>query len=192
MTRTTKEIDKSKTKNLWLHKILACAGMLGMIIGVMKIKSPKDFVKKLQFTGPVSTGNAIKTVYASTIIGRFLASDDNQELRESVVRDYLGFLNWLVLGGFAAKGVAKMLDKNKTALFNINQSGSGIKHWLNDLSLKTHAEIAAQGKQFAKKNLWKLNVAHIAGLAYSTIALGFLLPLVNIKMSENKKSVAKK
>ena len=52
--------------------------------------SPKDFVKKLQFTGPISTGNAIKTVYASTIIGRFMAADSNNELRESVTRDYFG------------------------------------------------------------------------------------------------------
>ena len=36
----------------------------------------------------------------------------------------------------------------------------------------------------AKKNIWKLNVAHIAGLAYSTVALGILLPLLNIKMRD--------
>lgn len=95
-------------------------------------------------------------------------------------------MNWLVLGGFAAKGVANLLDKKQENLFNINKKGKGIKHWLNDISLKTHAEIAAKGKDFARKNIWKLNVAHVAGLAYSTVALGIILPLINIKLANRK------
>ncbi len=178
-----KNAQNKDTQGLLWKKLLASAGMALMTIGVMKVKNPKDFVKKLQFTGPISTGNAIKTVYMANIIGRFLASDNNQELKESALRDYLGFLNWLVLGGFAAKGTANLLDKGRKNLFN-ETAGKGIKHWLNDVSLKTHTEIAAQGKAFAKKNIWKLNVAHIAGLAYSTVALGILLPLLNIKMRD--------
>ena len=130
--------------------------------------------------------NAIKTVYMATILGRFLAADNNNELRESVVRDYFGFLNWLVLGGFAAKGIGNILDPKKEALFNINKEGKGIKHWLNNVALKTHEEIAAHGKEFAKKNLWKLNVAHIGGLAYSTLMLGMILPKINTKMTQHK------
>ena len=158
--------------------------MLAMVLGVMKVKNPTDFVKKLQFTGPVTSGNAIKTVYASNIVGRFMAADNDTELRESVVRDYFGFLNWLVLGGFASKGVANILDPKRENLFNIRKEGKGIKHWFNDISLKTHAEVAAKGKAFAKKNLWKLNVAHISGLAYSAITLGYLLPMINDKMTK--------
>lgn len=176
----------NNNKALKLKKILASLGMIGMTIGVMRVKNPKDFIKKLQFTGPISTGNAIKTVYASTIVGRFMAADSENELRESVVRDYFGFLNWLVFGGFVAKGVGNLLDRNRE-IFNIHKEGKGVRHWLNDINLKTHAEIVAKGKTFAKKNLWKLNVAHIAGLAYSTVALGIILPLINIKMANNKK-----
>lgn len=178
-------INTNKGKGLFVKKLIASAGMAAMVMGIMKVKNPKDFVKKLQFTGPVSTGNAIKTVYMSTIIGRILASESNNELRETVFRDYLGFLNWLVLGGFTAKGVANILDPKKENLFNISKNGKGIKHWLNDLSLKTHAEIAAHGTDFAKKNLWKLNAAHFAGLAYSTIMLGILLPKLNTKMTQH-------
>lgn len=173
-------------KGLLFKKLIASIGMAAMTIGVMRVKSPKDFIRKLQFTGPVSSGNAIKTVYASTITGRFLAADSNTELRESVTRDYFGFLNWLVLGGFAAKGTANLLDKKQENLFNINKEGKGIKHWLNDITLKTHAEIAAKGKDFAQKNIWKLNTAHIAGLAYSALALGVLLPVINIYMTNKK------
>ena len=181
-----KPIQNRDKKGLLLKKFLASAGMVAMTIGVMRGKSPKDFIRKLQFTGPVSSGNAIKTVYASTIVGRFLAADSNTELRESVTRDYFGFLNWLVLGGFAAKGTANLLDKKQENLFNINKEGKGIKHWLNDITLKTHAEIAAKGKDFARKNIWKLNTAHIAGLAYSALALGVLLPVINIYMTNKK------
>lgn len=173
-------------KGLLFKKLIASVGMAAMTIGVMRVKSPKDFIRKLQFTGPVSSGNAIKTVYASTITGRFLAADSTTELRESITRDYFGFLNWLVLGGFAAKGTANLLDKKQENLFNINKEGKGIKHWLNDITLKTHAEIAAKGKDFAQKNIWKLNTAHIAGLAYSALALGVLLPVINIYMTNKK------
>lgn len=178
--------QKVNQKSLWLKKILASAGMIAMVVTVMRVKNFKDFVKKLEFTGPVTSGNAIKTVYASTIVGRFLAADNDTELRESVTRDYFGFLNWLVFGGFAAKGVANMLDKDCKNLFNIKKNGKGIKHWLNDLSLKTHAEIASKGTNFAKKNLWKLNAAHIGGLAYSAVTLGFILPMINDKMTRYK------
>lgn len=184
--KTKNNETKQKDKYLFAKKIAASLGMIAMVIGVMKVKSPKDFVKKLQFTGPVTGGNAIKTVYASTIVGRFMAADNDTELRESVTRDYFGFLNWLVFGGFAAKGVANLLDKKQENLFNINKNGKGLKHWLNDVNLKTHAEIAAKGTEFAKKNLWKLNVAHISGLLYSGIALGYLLPMINAKLTKAK------
>lgn len=178
--------NKKDTSKLFLaEKIFASIGMAAMALGVMKIKSPADFIKKLEFTGPVTSGNAIKTVYASTLIGRFLASDNKRELKETVTRDYFGFLNWLVLGGFAAKGVANILDPKQENLFNISKSGKGIRHWLNNISLKSHNEILAQGSKFAKKNMWKMNLAHVGGLAYSTLALGVLLPELNIYLANH-------
>lgn len=175
-----KKSSKDTSKKFMLEKVIASLGMAIMALKVMKIKSLPDFFKKLEFTGPVTGGNAIKTVYASTLIGRFMASDNKDELRETVTRDYFGFLNWLVLGGFAAKAAANVLDPEKKNLFNISKEGKGLKHWLNDLSLKSHNEIFAKGTKFAKHNMWKLNAAHIAGLAYSTTALGILLPKLNI------------
>jgi len=185
-TTKAKNQEINKSKYLTAKKVAASLGMIGMVLGVMKVKNPKDFVKKLQFTGPVTSGNAIKTVYAANIVGRFMAADNDTELRESVVRDYFGFLNWLVFGGFAAKGVANLLDKNRENLFNTTKKGKGLKHWLNNVNLKTHAEIAAKGQAFAKKNIWKLNVAHASGLLYSAITLGYLLPMLNDKMTKNQ------
>ena len=152
-------------------------------------KTKEEVIKVLEnfkTKKPFIESHASWPVYMSTIIGRFLAADNSTELRESVTRDYFGFLNWLVFGGFAAKGVANMLDKKTENLFNISKEGRGIKHWLNDMSLKTHNEIAARGKEFAKKNLWKLNAAHLGGLAYSFITLGLVLPMINDKMTKYK------
>lgn len=178
--------EHKKDDLLIFKKLCASALMAGMVFSVMRVKNFKDFAKKLEFTGPITSGNAIKTVYASNIIGRFMAADNGTELRESMTRDYLGFLNWLVFGGFAAKGVANLLDKKGKDLFNYTKEGKGLKHWLNEMSLKTHNEIAAKGKEFAKKNIWKLNLAHASGIAYSAITLGILLPMLNAKVTEKK------
>lgn len=178
--------EKEKDKFLLLKKLGASALMIGMVFSVMGVKNLKQFAKKLEFSGPITSGNAIKTVYASTIVGRFMAADNGTELRESMTRDYLGFLNWLVFGGFAAKGVANLLDKKGENLFNYTKKGKGLKHWLNEMNLKTHNEIASKGTKFANKNIWKLNLAHASGIAYSAITLGILLPMLNAKITERK------
>ena len=109
-----------------------------------------------------------------------------RKLRETNVRDYLGFLNWLVLGGFVAKGVGQILDPKQEKLFNISNKGKGIKHWLKDISLKSQKEILAHGGN-VKSNLRKLNIAQMSGIAYSTIMLGVLLPKLNIWMTRRNK-----
>ena len=183
---TSPEHQHNKDKTLLFKKLGASAVMLGMVASVMRVKNFKEFAKKLEFTGPITSGNAIKTVYAANITGRFMAADNGTELRESMTRDYLGFLNWLVFGGFAAKGVANLLDKKGENLFNYSKEGKGLKHWLNDLTLKTHNELASKGKAFTKKNMWKLNVANASGIAYSAITLGILLPMLNAKVTKHK------
>lgn len=178
--------EKKKDNLLLFKKIGASALMIGMVTSVMGVKNLKQFAKKIEFTGPITSGNAIKTVYAANIVGRFMAADNGTELRESMTRDYLGFLNWLVFGGFAAKGVANLFDKKGKDLFNYSKKGTGLKHWLKDMNLKSHNEIASKGKEFAKKNMWKVNLAQGAGIAYSAITLGFLLPMLNAKVTEHK------
>ena len=183
---TSMEHQNKKDKTLIFKKIGASALMIGMVASVMRVKSFKEFAKKLEFTGPITSGNAIKTVYAANITGRFMASDNGTELRESMTRDYLGFLNWLVFGGFFAKGVANILDKDGKYLFNYSKKGKGIKHWLNDMTLKTHNELASKGKEFTKKNMWKLNLANAAGIGYSAITLGLLLPMLNAHVTKHR------
>ncbi len=183
-----------KQKGLLLKKILSAGVFLLMLSKVMGIKKPSDFINKLEFNGPVTGGNAIKTIYGTLILGRIFASKDSTELRETNTRDYLGFLNWLVFGGFVAKGAAQFLDPEKKYLFNIqnaqNANNKGffknISHWLNNVSLKSQKEIIAQ-RTNVKQNLKNLNIAQIAGIAYSGIMLGVVLPKFNIWMTKRNK-----
>ena len=177
--------EKKKEKGLLAKKALSAGLFVLMLTKVMGVKKPVDFVKKLEFDGPATSGNAIKTIYGTLILGRMFAAKDSTELRETDVRDYLGFLNWLVLGGFVAKGVGQALDPKQKDLFNIRKEGKGIKHWLQDVSLKSQKEIIAQGGNI-KSNLKKLNIAQMAGIAYSAVMLGVLLPKLNIWMTKHQ------
>ena len=179
--------QKGNEKGLWWKKLLSAGIFVLMLTKVMGVKKPMDLIKKLEFDGPATSGNAIKTIYGTLILGRIFASKDSTELRETNVRDYLGFLNWLVLGGFVAKGVGQAMDKKQEKLFNISKKGTGINHWLKEVSLKSQKEIIAQGGN-VKANLRKLNIAQMSGIAYSAIMLGILLPKLNIWMTRRNKS----
>ncbi len=179
-----KNEKKSDNKKALLAKKCASAGVfLAMLTKVMGVKKPSDFINKLEFDGPATSGNAIKTIYGTLILGRIFASKDSTELRETTVRDYLGFLSWLVLGGFVAKGVGQALDPKQEVLFNVAKQGKGIGHWLKNVSLKSQKEVMAQGGNVAK-NLKKLNIAQLSGIAYSAVMLGILLPKLNIAMTK--------
>ncbi len=176
--------EAKEEKGLWFKKLASAGIFSAMVIKTMGVKKPSELISKLEFDGPVTSGNAIKAVYGTLIVGRMLAAKDSTELRETNVRDYLGFLNWLVLGGFVSKGVAKLMDKKEDVLFNVSKKGKGVSHFLNDISLKSHKEIIAQGGDI-QGNLKKLNKASLAGMGYSFLMLGVLLPKFNIWMTKN-------
>ncbi len=180
-----KNEKKSENKKaLFAKKVASASVFLAMLTKVMGVKKPSDFINKLEFDGPATSGNAIKTIYGTLILGRIFASKDSTELRETTVRDYLGFLSWLVLGGFVAKGVGQALDPKQEVLFNVSKQGKGLAHWLKDVSLKSQKEVMAQGGNVAK-NLKKLNIAQLSGIAYSAVMLGILLPKLNIAMTKH-------
>ena len=180
------KLQKNKQKGLWWKKLLSAGIFLFMLSKTMNLKSPKDLINKLEFTGPATSGNAIKTIYGTLILGRIFASKDTTELRETNTRDYLGFLSWLVLGGFFAKGIAQIYDPKMEKLFNITGSSKGIKHWLFETSIKSQKEVMAMGGNISK-NLRHLNIAQISGILYSATMLGVLLPKLNIALTRKKK-----
>ena len=131
-----------------------------------------------------------------------------------VVKDVLGFFNWLVLGNFVAKGVALAMDKNKSLLKNPKESSffkkklktrdevliEGLKR--SNISAVTKDGKALKFSQMMKllpasetgkavrRQLKILNLAQIAGYLYSGLVLGIGIPKLNIYMTN--KSEAKR
>lgn len=129
---------------------------------------PSQFLSKIQFKGMLPTIDQLKLVYGMTIASRLLASRDKDELRESAVKDSLGFLNLLVLGALVSKGSAKLLDKSKSLINMSNKDGKGFISWLKNSTLKTRDEVllselkmhgkdvVKDGKALSFKQLMKL------------------------------------
>ena len=59
-----------------------------------------QFFNRMQFNGIVPSIPQLKAVYAFTIASRLMAARDKNELRESLTKDFIGFVNWLILGDF--------------------------------------------------------------------------------------------
>lgn len=76
-------------------------------------RKPSELMSKIQFKGPLPTLNQFKIVYGITIVSRLLSARNKNELRESSIKDSLGFANWLIVGGFVSKAVALLLEMKK-------------------------------------------------------------------------------
>lgn len=204
---------REKDKSLEF-KFLKTAGFLTFATGALSTITthPKKLLTKIQFQGMTPTINQLKLVYGLTIASRLLAARDKDELRESAVKDSLGFMNLLVLGTLVSKAVAKAFDKD---LINVTEDNTkNFWKWLVNSSLKTRDEVlysalkkkgietVKDGKAIPFKELIKhadaplkgklraLNIAQIAGYLYSGIVLGICVPKLNIWMTN--KSEAKR
>ena len=176
------------------------------------IGKPKELIKNLQFKGFTPTIKQFKFIYGITIMSRFLSSRNDNELRESTIKDTLGFASWLILGNFVQKLVAQSMDKSL-----IKKDGEGAMNWIKNSVLKSRDEVlhAALGDKVfkdgkalsfkeminalpanspARKQLKILSIAQLAGYAYSALALGFGIPRLNIfitnKVEANKAAKA--
>ena len=143
------------------------------------------------------TLNQFKLVYGLTIMSRFLAARDKDELREATVKDTLGYLSWLVFGNFVARGTLKALDKNligKTrdeVLYGaLKKAGISTVKDGKALPFKELLKLLPKTDKAARKSLRYLNIAQLAGYAFSGIVLGVGIPKLNIYMT--KKSEQKR
>ena len=178
------------------------AGLFGAGV-ISTIGNPKNLLKNLQFKGVTPTINQLKFVYGATIMSRFLAARNENELKEASIKDMLGFTNWLILGNFVQKLVAQGLD---SSLVKQEQKGNIFK-WIASSSLKTRDEVlheklgkdvfrkdgkalsfnemmkAIANNKEAKKQIGILTLAQIVGYLYSGIVLGVGIPKLNIYLT---------
>lgn len=137
-----------------IMKTIAGILLAGAAISTITTK-PSEFLSKIQFKGMLPTVDQLKLVYGMTIGSRLLAARDKDELRESAIKDSLGFLNLLVLGALVAKGSAKLLDKSKSLITLKPNSGKGFVNWLKNSTLRNRdevllTELKAHGKEVIK------------------------------------------
>lgn len=103
-------------------------------------KAAKELISNLQYKGMVPTINQFKFIYGMTIMSRIFAARDKNEMRESAIKDSLGFVNWLILGGFVSKLAAKAFNKD-IVNYDAKTHGNGIWKYIQKSVEKTHEEI---------------------------------------------------
>lgn len=208
--------EKDNSLGFKIQKVL-----LGLVFATAAISTittkPKELLSKVQFQGMMPTINQLKMVYGVTIASRLFSARDKDELRESAVKDTLGFLSLLVLGSLITKGTAKLLDKSGSLINMAKQDGQGFLKWMTNSSLKTRDEVlygalkkhgistVKDGKALKFSELMKLlpkedkltrvklrnlNIAQLVGYAYSAVVLGWGIPKINDYMT--KKNEAKR
>ncbi|OGI04374.1 MAG: hypothetical protein A2Y25_07890 [Candidatus Melainabacteria bacterium GWF2_37_15] len=182
---------KEKETGLLGKKIVAIAGMAGMVLlttgaigkkDILSVQGIKSFAKNFEIKDKYAHIDILRVIYGSVLIGRFSQARDEAELKTSTIRDYSGFMNWLVLGPFVAKGAATMFAPDllngtinkKDGVFKM------IKSWLSDVSLKAPDEAVAwakklPGKEEITKGKW--NGFRALGLSWSLFAIGIGMPL---------------
>ena len=175
------------------------------IMALNTIGKLADLPKNVQFNGKFATINQFKLLYGLTISSRFLSARDKDELREMVIKDTLGFTNWLIFGGMVSKLIARAIGGKELINNPVvqNRNNKGLKYglqWLAKASTKSYDEIllptvdniAKNGKvvKFSemfkkaspeiKSKLAKIAFSQVAGYLYSGLVLGVGIAKLNI------------
>ena len=185
------------------------------IFAMTTIGKPANLLSNIQFMSKIPTINQFKFLYGLTIGSRFLSARDKNELRESTIKDTLGFTNWLILGGMVSKLTARALGGKALINNPVKTEGKkGLKYafdWISKASVKSFdevlmpkaKEVVKDGKVLplaqmykkasptVKKQVKQIATSQIAGYLYSGLVLGIGIAKLNIfitkKMQEKKK-----
>lgn len=200
--------EPDKTNGFKLMK-LAASGVMGLLAFKTIGGGFKGVLNKIQFSSMLPNLNQFKMIYGMTIMSRFMSARDKNELRESTIKDFLGFANWLILGGMVSKLVARGLGKGGELVNNsvAKEGKNAVKYgweWLTKASVKTYDQVLLKGLADAgkevikdgkalgfgelmkladkatKAKVGKIALAQVAGYLYSGVVLGFGIAKLNI------------
>ena len=194
-------------------KIKKTALGLGMLAAMhSSIGKPQNLLKNIQFNGKAPTINQFKFIYGLNIASRILSARDKNELRESAIKDSLGFTNWLILGGMVSKLSARAFGKDLINNPVIAKNGKkGIKYaaeWITKASVKNFSEILMPNAKELTRNGKLLNIAQlykaadkatkskvlkaagaqVLGYLYSGLVLGVGIAKLNIAITNRIKN----
>ncbi len=214
---TTQKMDENQKKKFWAKKILSAAGMYGLAATSM-MKKPS--LGMFQFSGIFPTMDQCRWIAASTFASRMLGAEDDNELRETTVRDLASFSGLYFLGDYVKKGVAsgieklsrtkkgaKLLGENVVLLNRKKVIEKPVIEKGASFAKKAAATIGYKAKQFgnwikntdlksaAEVSSTKVrnmrNLCRVADIAFSVMMLGVLLPKYNRSVTEKKVAAAK-
>lgn len=207
--------DRNSDKSKGFKALKTAFGIGFPVFAVSTIGKLSNFASNVQFNSKIPTLNQFKLLYGLTIGSRFLAARNKDELRESVIKDTLGFTNWLILGGMVSKLTARALGGkeliNNPITEKTGKKGLGYAFkWLTNCSVKSFdevllpkaKEITKDGKMLkfsemfknadnaTKSKIFKVAGSQIAGYLYSGLVLGIGIAKLNIFIT--KKMEAKR
>ncbi len=200
--------EKGKIKPYQVAKTVL--GIAFPLAAIRTIGKFPNLAANLQFNSKVPRLNQFKFIYGFTIASRFMSARDGNELRESVIKDSLGFTNWLILGGMVSKLTARAIGGKELINNPVAQDGAkkGLKYglkWITQSSVKSFdevllpkaKEIAKNGKILGFKDLYKnadaatktqikkIAGSQIAGYLYSGLVLGVGIAKLNIAITRH-------
>ncbi len=214
---TTQKMDEKQKKAFGIKKMVAAAGMYGLAaLSMMK----KPTVGMFQFSGIFPTLDQCRWIASSTFASRMLAAEDENELRETTVRDLASFSGLYFLGDYVKKGVAsgiekfsqtktgaKLIGENVVLLNRKKEIAKPIIQESASLLEKVTKNAGYRAKQFgnwikntdlkAASEVSSIkvrnlrNLCRVADIAFSIIMLGVLLPKYNRSVTEKKVAAAK-
>lgn len=166
--------SKDNSTKFKLIKAACATGMMTLALGSMGAfskglkKLPQVFMEKNLYKGKNPTINHFKTVYGLSIVSRMLASRDKDELRETAIKDVLGFVNWLILGNIVTQCILKKanpkllklspsIHNGTDKLYNkLGKTGKKFYQLLTS-SIVSHKEILMDGLKKEGKSIIKNN-----------------------------------
>ncbi len=214
---TTQKMDESDKKKFFGKKLISAAGMYALAAASM-MKKPS--LNMFQFSGIFPTMDQCRWIAASTFASRMMGAEDDNELRETTVRDIASFSGLYFLGDYVKKGAASGMEKFSKTNLGSKLLGSNVvllnrrkviekpvlKEGASVLE-KISSNLGFKAKQFGNwiKNTdlktasevssTKIrnlrNICRVADIAFSIIMLGVLLPKYNRSVTEKKVAAAK-
>lgn len=181
-----RELSAKEKAALNKQKIISVGSMIGVaLLSMMKLPKMSMF----QFKGLFPTMDQARIISTATFASRMLASEDKNDLREATVRDIATFSSFYFLGDYVAKGFATLFQKTKgVQLINDLEPLKGgeniwkkIVHWTKNTAIKSSDEVVG------KKATNLRSVCQLGNIAFSLIALGLLIPMMNRKKTNKER-----
>ena len=215
---TTQKMDDKQKKVFFAKKLAAAIGMYSLA-AVSMMKKPS--LGMFQFSGIFPTMDQCRWIAASTFASRMLGAEDENELRETTIRDIASFSGLYFLGDYVKKGAASAIEaisktgkgkqffgenivllnrKNEIAKPVLDKSASFGKQLISQAGYRAkqlgnwikNTELKSAAEVANTKTRNLRNICRVADIAFSVVMLGILLPKYNRSVTEKKVAAAKK